>query len=167
MYNKHFGVRNKTNNKHCKSCNNAYTGIWNVQSKHNDCCTVRCHGEQLGQLWGSKLKTKPVEHLTTKCLILGFHLNLFYLLEKGHLSWAKLFQRASSFNVSCYIIHIIYYLCAMWGQMVMPRENLLLKAKSSMTEHGTWVGDHYMLGFAPTLWFLKSQILCRLYTSCG
>lgn len=128
---------------------------------------LRCHGEQLGQLWGSTLKTKPVEHLTTKCLILGFHLNLFCLLEKGHLSWTKLFEGASSFNISCYLIHIIYYLCAVWGQMVVQRENLLLKAKSSMIEHGTWVGDHYMLGFAPTLWFLKSQILCRFYTSCG
>ena len=26
-----------------------------------------------------------------------------------------------------------------------------------------WVGGHYMLGFAPALRFLRSQILCRLY----
>ena len=29
----------------------------------------------------------------------------------------------------------------------------------------TWAGDRYVLGFAPTLRFLRSQILCRLRKS--
>ena len=35
----------------------------------------------------------------------------------------------------------------------------------AQVKHGRWMGDRYVLGFAPALIFLRSQILCRLYES--
>ena len=35
----------------------------------------------------------------------------------------------------------------------------------AQVKHDRWVVDRYVIGFAPALTFLRSQILCRLYKS--
>ena len=49
------------------------------------------------------------------------------------------------------------------------QRHLCQKPKLSMIQHvvATWMGDRYMLGFAPTLTFLHSQILCTLQMFLG
>ena len=79
-------------------------------------------------------------------------------------------QKLSELNKTTIFLLLIFHRVSRKGELLAQSETLCSwKAKLSTTEHGhqmdTRIGDHYVLGFAPTLRFLPSQILCRLNTS--